>query len=169
MLRCSATTAGSSMTATAIFSWTIVLKVKGVVEVKCRVVLCAYGITHAGVRELIDFRQAASESEAMWTALLDSLYRRGLSTDRLEMVGTDGGVGLHRALDTVYPFVPRQRCWAYKMRNVAAKLPRKHQDVCMAQAKDHPPGPHPPRGCPALPPEGCPLAEHRSQRRTVHR
>lgn len=49
-------------------------------------ILCAYGITHAGVRELIDFRQASSESEAMWTAFLDSLYRQGLSGDTLQMV-----------------------------------------------------------------------------------
>ena len=113
----------------------IVLKVKDAAEVKRRVVLCAYGITHDGVREMIDFRQATSESEAMWTAFLDSLYRRGLSGDRLEMVSTDGCAGLHRAIDTVYPFVPRQQCWAHKMRNVAAKLPRKHQDACLAQAK----------------------------------
>ena len=113
----------------------IVLKVKGAVEVKRRVVLCAYGITHDGVRQLIDFRQAASESEAMWTAFLDSLCRRGISGDSLQMVSTDGCPGLHRALDTVYPFVPRQLCWAHKMRNVAAKLPRKHQDACLAEAK----------------------------------
>ena len=113
----------------------IVLKVKGAVEVKRRVVLCAYGVTHGGVRELIDFRQASSESEAMWTAFLDSLYQRGLKGDRLQMVSTDGCAGLHRALDMVYPFVPRQRCWAHKMRNVAAKLPRRHQEACLAQAK----------------------------------
>lgn len=28
-----------------------------------------------------------------------------------------------------------QRCWARKLRNVAAKLPRKHQDACLASAK----------------------------------
>ena len=113
----------------------IVLKVKGATEVKRRVVLCAYGITHEGIRELIDFRQASSESEAMWTAFLDSLYRRGLTGDNLEMVSTDGGRGLLRAIDNVYPFVTGQRCWAHKMRNVAAKLPRKHQDACLAEAK----------------------------------
>ena len=113
----------------------IVLKVKGAAELKRRVVLCAYGITHNGVREFIDFRQASSESEAMWTAFLDSLYRRGLTGDNLELVSTDGCTALHRAIETVYPFVPRQRCWAHKMRNVAAKLPRKHQDACLAEAK----------------------------------
>ena len=69
------------------------------------------------------------------TASLDSLYRRELTGDRLEMVSTDGCAGLHRALDTVYPFVPRQRCWAHKTRNVAARLPLKYQDTCLAQAK----------------------------------
>ena len=113
----------------------IVLKVKGAAELKRRVVLCAYGITHNGVREFIDFRQASSESEAMWTAFLDSLYRRGLTGDNLELVSTDGCTALHRAIETVYPFVPRQRCWAHKMRNVAAKLPRKHQDACLAEGK----------------------------------
>ena len=135
-LRSSAITDGRSVTATATCSLDgIVLKIKGAAELKRRVVLCAYGITHAGIRELIDFRQASSESEAIWTAFLDSLYRRGLTGDRLDMVNTDGCAGLHRALDSVYPFVPRQRCWAHKMRNVAAKLPRKHQDACLAEAK----------------------------------
>ena len=114
----------------------IVLRVKGAAKkYKRRVVLCAYGITHGGTRELIDFRQASSESEAMWTAFLDSLYRRGLTGDNLELVSTDGGGGLLRAIDNVYPFVTRQRCWAHKMRNVAAKLPRKHQEACLAEAK----------------------------------
>ena len=45
----------------------IVLKGKGATEVKRRVVLCAYGITHEDIRELIDFRQAPSESEATLT------------------------------------------------------------------------------------------------------
>ena len=113
----------------------IVLRVKGAAEVKRRVVLCAYGITHDGVRELIDFRRAYSEGTTMWTGFLDNLYRRGLTGDNLEPVSTDGAGGLHSALDHVYPFVPRQRCWAHKMRNVAAKLPRKHQDACLAEAK----------------------------------
>lgn len=51
------------------------------------------------------------------------------------MVTTDGCPGLHRALDTVYPYVPRQRCWAHKLRNVAARLPRKHQEACLGEAK----------------------------------
>ena len=47
---------------------------------------------------------------------------------------TDGAKGLHRALDTVYPYVLQQRCWAHKLRNVAARLPRKHQEACLGEA-----------------------------------
>ena len=104
----------------------IVLRVKGAKKVRRRLVLCAYGITTAGRREMVSFRQANSESEAAWEAFLRNLYDRGLTGSRLMMVSTDGCPGLHSALDTVYLYVPRQRCWAHKMRNVAAKLPRKH-------------------------------------------
>jgi transposase-like protein len=113
----------------------IVLRVKGAAGVKRRLVLCAYGIRHDGVRELIDFRQARSESEAQWLAFINNLYQRGLTGAQLGLVTTDGCVGLHNALDTVYPYVPRQRCWAHKMRNVAAKLPRRIQDLALAGAK----------------------------------
>ena len=113
----------------------IVLEVKGEAQVRRRVVLCAYGITDDGVRELIDFRQVSSESEAMWTAFLDSLYRRGLSGDRLDMVSTDGVPWSAQRPRHRLPFLPRQRCWAHKMRNVTAKLPRKLQDACLAEAK----------------------------------
>ncbi len=113
----------------------IVLRVKGATEVNRRLVLCAYGIRYDGVRELIDFRQANSESEAQWLAFIHNLYERGLKGADLTMVTTDGCVGLHNALDTVYPYVPRQRCWAHKLRNVAAKLPRRIQEFCLAEAK----------------------------------
>ena len=113
----------------------IVLRMKGEARVTRRLVLCAYGIRHDGVRELIDFRQASSESEAKWEAFIHSLYERGLRGANLNLVTTDGCVGLHNALDTVYPYVPRQRCWAHKLRNGAAKLPRKIQESCLAGAK----------------------------------
>ena len=113
----------------------IVLRVKGAAGVKRRLVLCAYGIRHDGVRELIDFRQAKSESEPQWLAFIHSLYERGLTGAHLSMVTTDGCVGLHNALDTAYPYVPRQRCWAHKLRNIAAKLSRRIQEPCLLGAK----------------------------------
>jgi len=113
----------------------ITLKVKGVTGARKRRVLCAYGITPDGKRELLSFRQASAESEAQWEAFLRDLYSRGLEGKTLRLVVTDGCPGLHRALDTVYPYIDRQRCWAHKLRNVAAKLPRKTQEACLKGAK----------------------------------
>lgn len=113
----------------------IVLKVKGAKGVAKRFVLCAYGITPEGRREIISFRQATAESEPGWEAFLRDLYNRGLEGKALKLVVTDGCAGLHRALDTVYPYVMRQRCWVHKLRNVAARLPRKVQEECLRGAK----------------------------------
>ena len=113
----------------------IVLKVKGVKGVMKRFVLCAYGITEDGEREMISFRQATAESEAQWEAFLRDLHNRGLEGTRLKLVVTDGCAGLHKALESVYPYVPRQRCWVHKLRNVASRLPRKVQEACLKGAK----------------------------------
>jgi transposase-like protein len=113
----------------------ITLKVKGATGVRKRLVLCAYGITPAGQRELVSFRQASSESEAQWLAFLQDLYNRGLEGKRLRLVTTDGCPGLHNALEVVYPYAPRQRCWAHKLRNVASRLRRKDKEPCLDEAK----------------------------------
>ena len=113
----------------------ISLKVKSPTGVKKRLVLCAYGITPEGQRELISFRQVLAESEAQWEAFLRDLYYRGLEGKSLRLVITDGCRGLHNALDTVYPYIRRLRCWVHKLRNVAAKIPRKQQESCLEEAK----------------------------------
>jgi len=113
----------------------IILKVKGAGGVRKRFVLCVYGITDNGVKELVSFRQASSESEAQWEAFLRDLYERGLEGKHAKLVTADGCPGLHRALDTVYPYIPRQRCWAHKLRNVASKLRHRNQAECLRQAK----------------------------------
>ncbi len=113
----------------------ITLKVKGAAGVKKRLVLCAYGIMPDGLRELVDFRQATSESEAQWLAFLQNLYNHGLEGKHLRLVTTDGCPGLHNALEIVYPYVPRQLCWAHKLRNVASRLRRKDKEPCLEEAK----------------------------------
>lgn len=112
----------------------IVVKTR-LVKVEKKVVLCAYGITGEGRRELIDFMQAKNESESNWYIFLNDLYRRGLEGKNTELLTTDGGPGLQRALDTVYPRIPRQRCWVHKERNVANKVPRRKQKECLSGVK----------------------------------
>ena len=113
----------------------VTLKVKGALGVRKKLLLCAYGITTAGTRELIGFRQATAESEAQWEAFLRDLYQRGLVGEHVQLVTIDGNAGLHKALATVCPYLPIQRCWVHKLRNVAAKLPRKLQQACLAELK----------------------------------
>ena len=113
----------------------VTLRVKGAGGVKKRMVLCAYGIKADGARELVSFRQASCESAVQWEAFLNDLYHRGLEGRQLRLIVTDGCPGLHQALETVYPYIPRQRCWAHKLRNIASKVRRSHQDECLSEAK----------------------------------
>jgi transposase-like protein len=111
------------------------LGVKTLLGRKRRLVLCAYGLTATGQRELVSFRQAPAESEAAWTAFLQDLAQRGLLGQALRLIVTDGQPGLLAALALVYPYTPRQRCWVHKLRNIAAKLPRRLHATCLAEAK----------------------------------
>lgn len=113
----------------------IVLKGKEALGAKKRVILVAYGIRSDGHKELIDFLIHRSESEDAWNALLENLYRRGLHGAATQLIITDGSKGLHAALETVYPRIPRQRCWVHKLRNVANKLRKAHKQPCLQEAK----------------------------------
>jgi putative transposase len=83
--------------------------------------LVAYGLRYDGWREVIGYMKAKAESEAAWEAFLDDLYKRGLTGERLKLIVADGAPGLWSALERVYPRVPRQLCWAHKIRNVRDK------------------------------------------------
>lgn len=85
-----------------------------------RVVLVAYGVTRQGIKQIVDFRVAGSESEAGWRQFLQSLYRRGLEGRHVKLITTDGHGGLATAVEDVFPEVSRQRCWFHKMQNVAS-------------------------------------------------
>ena len=113
----------------------ISLKVKGAGKVHKRQVLCAYGVTRNGEREIINFRQAADESEAKWESFLRDLYGRGLEGKGCHLITTDGCSGLHKALETVYPYIAKQRCWVHKLRNVSNKLRMRDREECLAGMK----------------------------------
>jgi transposase-like protein len=100
-----------------------------------KIVLVAYGITVSGHRELIDFRVAPSESESAWYGFLNSLYQRGLEGASLKVIVSDGGGGLIKAIEFLYPHVDHQRCWAHKLRNVADKVKKIDQKRVIAGAR----------------------------------
>ena len=100
-----------------------------------KLVLCAVGMTADGRKEFIDFLITTSESESNWQSFLTDLFYRGLEGKSLRLVVTDGNRGVINALGGLYPRVPRQRCCAHKMRNVASKVPRSIQKECMGELK----------------------------------
>jgi transposase-like protein len=113
----------------------IYLKVRGALKVYRKLVLVVYGISREGKKELIDFRQASAESESQWEAFLRNLYSRGLEGKDCQLIVIDGCKGLRRALEIVYSYIPVQRCWAHKLRNVANHIRRKDQKESLKQAR----------------------------------
>ena len=103
--------------------------------VQRRMVLCAYGITAHGKRELIDFMIVKAEGEDTWKTFLLSLYRRGLKGEPLRLVATDGQQGAAKAIAYVWPRAAHQRCWVHKLRNLSNRLKRSQQS-CVAEARD---------------------------------
>ena len=71
--------------------------------------------------------RARRASAACWEAFLGDLYKRGLKASPCQLIATDGGTGLHQALQIVYPKTLLQRCWAHKTRNVLDKVKKKDQ------------------------------------------
>jgi transposase-like protein len=99
---------------------------------KRRVVLAAYGISADGRRELLDYRQAASESSAEWTRLLTSLVARGLDPDAIRLVTADGADGIAAAVAEVFPEADLQRCWTHRVRNLLEAIPLAERRSCLA-------------------------------------
>lgn len=102
--------------------------------VQRRMVLCAYGVSWEGRRELIDFMIVKAEGEDTWKSFLLDLYRRGLKGEKLELIATDGQAGAIRALRHVWPQAAHQRCWVHKLRNLENRL-KASQRPCLEEAK----------------------------------
>jgi putative transposase len=113
----------------------VVVKNRAVLGAEKRFVLVALGVRVDGSKEIISFRQAESEAEVCWQTFLEDLVRRGLTGECLKMVTTDGSPGLVAAVGTVFPYVPRQRCWVHKLRNLASKVKHRNKRACLDGAK----------------------------------
>ncbi len=110
------------------------VRIRLVGKVQRRMVLCAYGVTRQGRRELIDFQVVKAEGEDTWYGFLWGLWSRGLHGEFLQLIATDGHLGLIRALGRLWSAVPHQRCWAHKLRNLENKL-KASQRPCLQEAK----------------------------------
>jgi putative transposase len=89
-------------------------------------VLIAHGINREGKRVVLHLSLGVRESTRSWKVALEDLVGRRLKAPKL--IITDGNPGLLKALDEVWPEVPRQRCVIHRTRNVLARVPKRSQD-----------------------------------------
>ena len=90
--------------------------------------LVVLGVRRDGQKVLLAVKSMGGESEAAWRAVLDDLIARGLRTPDLLLI--DGGAGLERALVSLWPEVPTQRCTVHKHRNMLAHAPEAlHEEI----------------------------------------
>ena len=94
-------------------------------DIKKRPVLFALGITKDGKQEVIAFKLAKGETEEEYTNFLNDLYRRGLLGKSLELIIQDGSEAITAAVNMVYPYTPRQRCYTHKLRNLLQNIRHK--------------------------------------------
>jgi len=83
--------------------------------------LVVLGVRRDGQKLLLAVKNMGGESEAAWRAVLDELIARGLRTPEFLLI--DGGAGLERALASLWPEIPTQRCTVHKHRNLLAHAP----------------------------------------------
>ncbi|HBQ28045.1 MAG TPA: hypothetical protein DD719_01210, partial [Desulfotomaculum sp.] len=71
------------------------------------------------------------ESASSWREFFKDLKRRGLKGENLLLGAMDGLSELENAFTEAFPKAKVQRCVVHKLRNIAAKLPRKIQKNCL--------------------------------------
>ncbi len=110
--------------------------IKDIFGYQDKIGLAAYGIKENGERGLIGLRIVNSESEQDAIAFLSDLKERGLQGRQLKLITADGAPGILKALRTIYPFQPIQRCWVHKMRNIAAKTRHSLKKAVLSGVKE---------------------------------
>jgi transposase-like protein len=96
--------------------------------------LVVLGVRRDGQKVLLAVKSMGGESEAAWRGILDDLTRRGLKTPELAIV--DGAPGLEKALLSLWPDLPVQRCTVHKLRNLIAHAPRRLAEEIAADYSD---------------------------------
>jgi transposase-like protein len=91
-----------------------------------RVVLAVMAIWEDGSQELIHYEVAKTESEAAWKKVFESLIGRGLDPNHLELVVSDGSLGLPAAMEKCFPMAQQQRCITHKVRGIERHLSHSH-------------------------------------------
>jgi transposase-like protein len=96
--------------------------------------LVVLGVRRDGQKVLLAVKSMGGESEAAWRGVLDDLTRRGLKAPELAIV--DGAPGLEKALVSLWPDLPMQRCTVHKLRNLLAHAPKRLAEEIAADYAD---------------------------------
>lgn len=103
------------------------VKVRENGRVRSKAVLIAIGVNKKGIREIIGFTTAESESETSWNDFFKSLKERGL--DSVDIVVSDAHKGLVKAVIRQFQGSTWQRCQTHFSRNVLDVCPPKRQPM----------------------------------------
>lgn len=87
-----------------------------------RVMLTALGIWEDGHWEILTWQLAPGEDAGSWGTLLGTLYTKGITEETTQLIVSDGGQGLEKALYSHLWGVPQQRCIFHKIKNIADHL-----------------------------------------------
>ncbi|KAM3098005.1 transposase [Phormidesmis sp. 146-35] len=87
-----------------------------------RVVLAALGVWEDGSYEMLHYEIATEEGEAEWNPFFEHLIERGLNPDTVQLVVSDGTLGLPKALKKTLPNAQQQRCITHKVRGLERYL-----------------------------------------------
>ena len=87
-----------------------------------RAVLAALAVWEDGSYEMLHYEIATGEGEAEWSQFFEHLIDRGLNPTAVELVISDGTLGLPKALQKNLPNAQQQRCITHKVRGLERYL-----------------------------------------------
>lgn len=102
------------------------VKVRSAGRVCSMPVLAVVAVLDTGDKELLSLAMRGSESADAWKGVLQDLVDRGAR--RPEVVISDGGDGLLKAIGEVWPGVDIQRCTFHKQQNLLQHAPKHAQE-----------------------------------------
>jgi transposase-like protein len=91
-----------------------------------RVILAALAVWEDGAYEVLHDEIASAEGEAEWSQFFEHLIERGLNPQTVQLVISDGTLGLPKALQTNLPNAQQQRCITHKVRGIERYLSDAH-------------------------------------------
>jgi putative transposase len=87
-----------------------------------RVILAALAVWEDGSYEMLHYEIATEEGEVEWSQFFAHLIERGLHPTTVELVASDGTLGLPKALRKNLPNAQQQRCITHKVRGLERYL-----------------------------------------------